>query len=177
MYWDVFYDVLRCITILFMLTKYISIHLGIQHNTSFNTSQYLYDVLGCIATEVWCTNSNTSIIHERYLVITAIIHPWYIPDTLANTYSIHHVRDFSAATSQDRALNPGLNPGHNKLIHQIFLSVHNQYVQNTLSIHLAYIWNTWQIQQSCTQLVLCTVFSALFGPSEQPSGSGLEHGV
>ena len=36
---------------------------------------------------------------------------------LANTYSIHHVRDFSSATSQDRALNPGLNLGLNKLIH------------------------------------------------------------
>jgi hypothetical protein len=50
-YCDVFSDVLRCITILFMLTKYIPIHLEIQHNTSCNTSQYLYDVLGCIAIE------------------------------------------------------------------------------------------------------------------------------
>ena len=41
MYWDLFHNVLRCITILFMLTKYMPIHRGIQHNTSCNTSQYL----------------------------------------------------------------------------------------------------------------------------------------
>ena len=74
------------------------------------------------------------------MVITAILHPWYIPDTSADTsadtYSIHHVRDFSAATSQDRALNPVIKNSVSST------PIPSKYIVNTSGLHMKYIVNT-----------------------------------
>ena len=101
------------------------------------------------------------------MVITAILHPWYIPDTSADTsadtYSIHHVRDFSAATSQDPALNPGLTRG----IIKLKISIHPQYSTNTSNLFVnskpippKYIVNTSGIR---LKYIVNTAFMYLAG--------------
>ena len=65
------------------LTKYIPIHVLIHHNTSCDTSQYLYDVLGCIALPL----------HDQYTGIEVLgcivltIHDQYTEINLSNDKS------------------------------------------------------------------------------------------
>ena len=108
------------------------------------------------------------------MVITAIIHPWYIPDTLADTYSIHHVRDFSAAMSQDQALNPGLNLRHDintSLILNNYITFFCQFTTNTFKIHCQYIWIAYEIHSKNSIYVLRWYYSLSFGPCLSPHSS------
>ncbi len=92
MFWDVIYDVLRCIESKYII-QYIAIHLWIHHNTSGNI-----DVLGCVQlskhdqyTTIPCSIhlqymiSNTSYLHQTSVWNTSInrcvIHSQHSPDT------------------------------------------------------------------------------------------------
>ena len=86
---------------------------------------------------------------------------------MADAYSIHHVRDFSAATSQHKALNPGLNLRHDIntfLILNNYITFFCQFTTNTFKIHCQYIWITYEIHSKYSIYILSWYFSLSFGP-------------
>ncbi len=149
MYWDVFYDVLRCILRCIemywhitqeskYLIQYIAIHLRISHNTSdkktyINTSMMYWDVFNCQYM------LNTRQFPAQYISSTSVIHPIYIKPQ----FEIHS-------------------------------SIDVWFIVNLPQIHLKYRVNTSRRFFSGTWLGLFTVVCALFGPPQQPNILGLE---
>jgi hypothetical protein len=88
-----------------------------------------------------------------------------------NFQYIHNTSEMPKYYLHDTSMIHLLYIGNTYAVHHI-QSVHTQYkyITDTLKIH-------WQYINLFTQMLFFTVFCTLFGPPQQPSVSGLEHGV
>ncbi len=147
MYWDVFYDILRCISTLFKnqntssnTLQYIGEYIIIHLTTYINTSMMYWDVFNCQYM------INTRQFPAQYISSTSVIHPICSKVLSKPQFEIHP-------------------------------SIDVWFIVNTPQIHLTYRENTSLKFFSGTWLGLFTVVCALFGPQQQPNMLGLEAGL
>ncbi len=106
MYWDVLLSYACSLNTSQYIWEYSTIHLVIHPNTSM----MCWNVLQSRLVHKFQYIHNTWEIHDYYSHNTSMMHSWYIGLYILNT-SCQGLLSCESATSQDRALNPGLNQG------------------------------------------------------------------